>query len=157
MTKKPVYKRWWFILLAVLIVIGAIGAAAGGDDEEGKTDEPSSQTQQEQSGDENKSEDEEEEDEDENLVDGFEIMGEFSEERDSFSLYITGKVKNKKGRELSYAQIIFNLYDKDGAQIGTAVDNINNVKEDGVWKFKAIALENAEDVASWELDSIDSF
>ena len=155
MTKKPVYKRWWFILIAVLIVIGAIGAAAGGDDEEGKTDEPSSQTQQEQSGDENKSEDEEEEDE--NLVDGFEIMGEFSEERDSFSLYITGKVKNKKGRELSYAQIIFNLYDKDGAQIGTAVDNINNVKEDGVWKFKAIALENAEDVASWELDSIDSF
>lgn len=155
MTKKPVYKRWWFILIAVLIVIGAIGAAAGGDDEEGKTDESSSQTQQEQSGDENKSEDEEEEDE--NLVDGFEIMGEFSEERDSFSLYITGKVKNKKGRELSYAQIIFNLYDKDGAQIGTAVDNINNVKEDGVWKFKAIALENAEDVASWELDSIDSF
>lgn len=161
MTKKPVYKKWWFILLLVIIAIGVIGAIAGGSDEEqDKTSsqipsQTSSVNAEEQNGESQQKE--EETAEEENLVDGFEVMGDFTEERDDYFLYISGSVKNRTGRELNYAQIIFNLYDKEGAQIGTAVDNINNIREDGVWKFKAMALENAEDIATWELASIDSF
>lgn len=151
MTKRPIYKRWWFILVLIIIATGVIGTL--GEEDEGEVNS-SSDTQQEQSREEKN---DKEEDEEENLVDGFEVVESFTEERDEFALYISGKVKNKKGRDLNYVQVIFNLYDKDGAHIGTAIDNINSVKEDGVWKFKAIALENAEDVASWELDSIDSF
>ena len=154
MTKRPIYKRWWFILVLIIIATGVIGTL--GEEDEGEVNS-SSDTQQEQSREEKNDKEEDEEDEEENLVDGFEVVESFTEERDEFALYISGKVKNKKGRDLNYVQVIFNLYDKDGAHIGTAIDNINSVKEDGVWKFKAIALENAEDVASWELDSIDSF
>ena len=37
----------------------------------------------------------------------------------------------------SYLQIEYNLYDADGAQIGTALANINNLKAGGTWKFEA--------------------
>lgn len=161
MTKKPVYKRWWFILLIVIIAIGVIGAVAGGSEEDQDKNSAQAVSQNSSDSSEEQAEDsqqkEDEISEEENLVDGFEVTGEFTEERDDYFLYISGSVKNRTGKELNYAQIIFNLYDKDGAQIGTAVDNINSIREDGVWKFKAMALENAEDIASWELASIDSF
>ncbi len=53
---------------------------------------------------------------------------------------IKGAVKNISGRDLSYAQITFGLYDNEGAQIGTAVANINNLEKDGTWKYTATPL-----------------
>lgn len=91
------------------------------------------------------------------IVDKFEIMDDFTTVRDEVGLlYITGSVKNLKGRDLSYAQITFNLYDADGAQIGTALDNINDLEEDGLWKFKALVFDDSA-VASYKLTGIDSF
>ncbi len=91
------------------------------------------------------------------IVDKFEIMDDFTTERDEVGLlYITGSVKNLKGRDLSYAQITFNLYDANGAQIGTALDNINNLEEDGLWKFRALVFDDSA-VASYKLTGIDSF
>ncbi len=55
---------------------------------------------------------------------------------------ITGRVKNNKSRELSYAQIQFNLYDASGAQVGTAMANVNNLEPNGIWKFEAVCLED---------------
>lgn len=50
---------------------------------------------------------------------------------------ITGTVINRRKRELSYAQISFKLFDESGAQVGTALANINGLEEGGRWNFKA--------------------
>ena len=52
---------------------------------------------------------------------------------------------------MSYAQVSYNLYDADGAQIGTALANTNNLASGGTWKFEAVGFESVEDVASFEL------
>ena len=35
----------------------------------------------------------------------------------------------------------FNLYDSNGAQVGSAGDSVTNLEAHGTWKFKAIVLE----------------
>ena len=55
---------------------------------------------------------------------------------------ITGTVKNNSSNEYGYVQIEFNLYDKDGNQIGTAMDNINNLEQNGSWKFNTLIIED---------------
>lgn len=86
------------------------------------------------------------------------IDGDVTEEKDSFALYLTGVLVNNSDREASYVQIIFNLYDKDGNQIGTAIDNINNLKAGGTWKFKATSLGvKVDEIGSWELSEITGF
>lgn len=54
---------------------------------------------------------------------------------------IVGTVRNNSGREYGYVQISFNLYDKDGAVIGTAWTNVTNLDAGGSWKFKAGCME----------------
>ena len=54
--------------------------------------------------------------------------------------YIQGEIKNNTDKEYSYVQVTFNLYDKDGSQLGTAVDNINYLEPNATWKYKAIGL-----------------
>lgn len=151
--KKPVYKRGWFIALIIIVLLLGIGMS--GDDDSSDVQKPASTTQQTESQGGTADAEKEQEAEAANIIDGFEILGDFTYEYDNYFYYIKGKVKNCKGRDLSYAQISFNLYDKDGAQIGTAFDNISGIKEDGVWKFEAMILE--DDVDSWEFDSIDSW
>ena len=53
---------------------------------------------------------------------------------------ITGIVENRRRRKLSYAQISFNLYDDSGAQVGTAIANINGLEPGSKWKFEAISF-----------------
>jgi hypothetical protein len=50
-------------------------------------------------------------------------------------------------------QVTFNLYDKSGAQLGTAVDNINNLEPNGTWKYKALGL-TTEKVDSYKFVEI---
>jgi hypothetical protein len=50
---------------------------------------------------------------------------------------ITGTVINRRDHKLSYAQISFNLYDASGAQVGSAIANINGLEPGGRWNFKA--------------------
>ena len=69
------------------------------------------------------------------------------------STYIQGEIKNNTDREYSYVQVTFNLYDKDGSQLGTAVDNINNLEPNATWKYKAIGLVT-EKVSSYKLVEI---
>lgn len=57
---------------------------------------------------------------------------------DGYNFYIDGEIKNNTNKQYSYVQVSFNLYDKNGAQIGTAIDNINNLEAQGIWKFKAM-------------------
>lgn len=55
--------------------------------------------------------------------------------------YIYGTVKNDSSKRYKYAQISFNLYDADNAQIGSAWTNINNLEPNGIWKFRAVVME----------------
>lgn len=69
---------------------------------------------------------------------------------------ITGSLRNVSGKTISYVQITFALYDADGAQIGTAVANINNLTADSVWKYSATPL-TMDDWVTFEQTEIDSW
>ncbi len=64
---------------------------------------------------------------------------------DGFSYYIEGTVKNNRDKNYSYVQIEFICYDKDGNNLGTAIDNTNNLLGNQTWKFKAMAFFSDED------------
>jgi hypothetical protein len=58
--------------------------------------------------------------------------------------YISGIVRNNSDHRYSYVQINVPLYDAEGNQVGSALDNINDLNPGGTWKFKAIVLEAGE-------------
>lgn len=87
----------------------------------------------------------------------YEITNQYSDEL-GISYYIEGSLKNNKNKDYSYVQIEFVCYDSDGNNLGTAMDNTNNLLGNQTWKFKAMALfsgvENVDhcdyhDVTSW--------
>lgn len=57
-----------------------------------------------------------------------------------FSYYIEGIVTNNRDKDYSYVQIEFICYDKDGNNLGTAIDNTNNLLGKQTWKYKAMGL-----------------
>lgn len=69
---------------------------------------------------------------------------------------INGAIKNTSGKQLSYVCVTFALYDQDGNQIGTAIDNINDLTPDSTWKYSAMTLDT-EQFASFELTSVDAW
>ena len=68
---------------------------------------------------------------------------EHSVKNDAYTRYIVGTVKNNSSREYSYVQVEINLYDDEGNQVGSTMDNTNNLEPGGTWKFKAIVLEDS--------------
>lgn len=73
---------------------------------------------------------------------------------DEFGLnYIEGSIQNNTSNDYSYVQVNFILYDEAGNQVGTALDNINNLKANGTWKFKAAFLTDKK-VFKYELAEI---
>lgn len=128
----------WAIVLIVLVVIGVAGSAMGG-------------SSKKDSGSGSKTEEKEEKKED------FTIEGETTGAYDSLKMayYIEGTIKNNTDKDKSYASVKFNLFDKDGNQLGTATGSINDLKAGGTWKFKAMGLE--KDIAKYELSEITGF
>jgi hypothetical protein len=59
---------------------------------------------------------------------------------DGFGGNVTGTVINRRSNTLRYAEIRFNLYDESGAQIGSALANINDLEPGARWNFKASSL-----------------
>ncbi len=76
--------------------------------------------------------------------------------RDNGLVYIVGTLQNTASFTISYVQITFSLFDKSGAQVGSAMDNINNLGPGTVWKFKALIFD-PDDVRSVKLTGIDAF
>lgn len=68
---------------------------------------------------------------------------------------IVGKVRNNTSKTYSYASVEINLYDKEKAQIGSTLANINNLEPGAIWKFEAVILE--ENVASYRIKEISGF
>lgn len=62
--------------------------------------------------------------------------------------YVEGYVQNNTDKEYTYVSIEFNLYDADGAIVGTASDYIDNLEANSKWKFKASSLTTSEETAS---------
>lgn len=163
--KKPLYKRPWFIVLAVIIILSAISSSketghsnVGTSSTAGRTassvaaasKEPSRDTKESSSVSVASSEASQ-------SKNALELQGEVTVEKDTFATYFVGVVVNNKSRDLTYVQITFNLYDKEGNLVGTALDNINNLKSGGTWKFKAMAFCDNDEIAGWELDSITGY
>lgn len=68
---------------------------------------------------------------------------EHSSEASQYSRYVIGTVKNNSSKEYGYVQVEINLYDDSGNQVGSTMDNTNNLEAGGTWKFKAIMLEDS--------------
>ena len=135
--KKPFYKKWWFWLLAVIVIAGIYGA---GKDKDTSTVEnkPVATTDQAASTTEETTPAEEEP-----AAPEYEITDtEYVEE--DFSKYVTGVLKNNSDKDKSYLQITFPYTDADGNKLGTAIDNISELKAGETWKFKAIILETSD-------------
>lgn len=62
-------------------------------------------------------------------------------QKEQYATYVVGTVINTKNKKLSYLQVEINLYDQSGAQVGSALANINNLEPGGTWKFKAYVFQ----------------
>ena len=128
--KKPVYKKVWFWILIALVVIVIAGMASGDSSVQTSSNGEIKTTQNQEK---------------------FTLV-ESDGSYDGFAFYVTGTIKNNTNKQYAYVQVTFNLYDADGAQIGTAMSNINNLEANGTWKFKA--LGGTEKAASYKLAEI---
>lgn len=64
---------------------------------------------------------------------------------DGYVRYVTGHIKNNTDKTYSYVQVEINLYEGD-VQVGSTMDNINNLEPGGTWEFNAIIIDdNATD------------
>lgn len=68
---------------------------------------------------------------------------------------VCGVIVNNGSKQKSYVQVEINLYDAQGIQIGSTMDNLNNLEPHGKWKFKALILEN--EATSYKIKDITSF
>ncbi|CDE72559.1 uncharacterized protein BN810_00195 [Acidaminococcus sp. CAG:917] len=57
-----------------------------------------------------------------------------------YTATVSGCLKNNTSKEYTYACVTFGLFDENGVQIGTALDNINYLQPNGRWSFEAISL-----------------
>lgn len=73
------------------------------------------------------------------IVDGPTLQVEYTQYL-GYTATVIGCLENKTSIEYSYASITFGLFDKNGVQIGTALDNINYLQPNGRWSFKAVSL-----------------
>lgn len=76
---------------------------------------------------------------------------------DAYSCKISGVYTNKAGKDLSYVQVSYNLFDADGNQIGTALANTNNLADGGTWKFEAFGSAAVDQVASYKIGDVTGF
>lgn len=89
-------------------------------------------------------------------VDGLVLLKKTVEGKaNEFGIEITGTVVNRRNRTLKYAQISFNVYDASGAQVGSALANINGLEAGGRWNFKATAF--GQKATSYKFSNLTGF
>lgn len=139
--KFPVWLRVLLAFLIIIIGIGLLGEDTSTNNNNGSTNENNTNNN------ENKNEEKF----------SYEVTNSAPDEY-NISYYIEGTVTNNKDKEYSYVQIEFICYDSEGNNLGTALDNTNNLLGNETWKFKAVAMfsdvENIDhcdfkDITSW--------
>ena len=121
--KKPIYKRVWFIVLAAIVLILIIQQTTGNKKKDVEVKNSTQETQNAK----------------------YEVS-ELNIEKDSFSSYVTGVLKNNTDKEKSYVQITIPAYDANGNKVGDALANVNDLKPNSTWKFKAMYIGSEKNV-----------
>ena len=134
------------LIVAVLLVVGIAacggnGSTGGNDSASGSSSSSSAPTATQQV--------EQKED--------FTIADEAEDTSSQYMFKITGTLTNNTDSDKSYIQVSYNLYDADGAQVGTALANTNNLKAGGTWKFEATGTVSPDKVANWERSDVSGF
>lgn len=122
-SKKPIYKRIWFIVLAAIVLILIIQQTTGNKKKDVEVKNSTQETQKAK----------------------YEVS-EINIEKDSFSSYVTGVLKNNTDKEKSYVQITIPAYDANGNKVGDALANVNDLKPNSTWKFKAMYIGSEKNV-----------
>ncbi len=130
------------IVVVALIVIGAVGSMGGNGGTDQATAGDEAQTSEQQPVEQ---------------PEPYTISDEQLDASNGFAVYINGTLTNNTETEASYIQVEYNLYDADGAQVGTALANTSNLKAGGTWKFEAIGTASPDEVASYELADVTGF
>ena len=92
----------------------------------------------------------------------FELSGEvslksvYNEEFNCYDVYLDGVAENTTGKDLASCWVSFTLYDNEGNVIGTAEDNLNDLKAGEKWRFSASGSMGYEP-ASFELDELHGY
>ena len=129
--KKQGFPKW-IIVVGVILLIGIIASTAGNESDEISSSEVTDNKSAEKKDTKAK-------------VEKFSYTVD-SQYNDSFSYYIEGTVVNNKDRDYSYVQIEFICYDAEGNNLGTAIDNTNNLLGNQTWKYKAAFIGDNESV-----------
>ena len=80
-----------------------------------------------------------------------------SDESNQYFMYIEGKIKNNRDRDMTYVQVTFITYDAEGNTLGTCLDNNSGLQANGTWKFKAICSEGVDKIDHYELKEITGY
>ena len=122
-SKKTIYKRFWFIVLAAIVLILIIQQSTGNKKKDVEVKSSTQETQKAK----------------------YEVS-ELNIEKDSFSSYVTGVLKNNTDKEKSYVQVTIPAYDANGNKVGDALANVNDLKPNSTWKFKAMYIGSEKNV-----------
>ena len=82
---------------------------------------------------------------------------EYQKTEDEYYIYMEGKIKNNDTKDYSYIQVIFTTYDEAGNVNGNCTDNVNILKENETWKFKAMCMIDKEEIYNYKLKDISGF
>lgn len=75
-------------------------------------------------------------DDDLDIINGPTMSVEYTEYL-GYSAEIHGTLKNNSSRSYDYVSIEFSVYDSNGNNLGTAIDNVNNIGAGESWVFSA--------------------
>lgn len=83
------------------------------------------------------------------------IICNYNEFMEGWEVEINGIIQNKTKSDYSYVSVEFSLYDASGNNLGTAMDNMNNLGAGESWSFKAVSFDwFSKEVKSYKLAEI---
>lgn len=145
--KKPIGKII-LIVVIVLVVVGVIGSMGGNGSSSDNANQPATSQEQTATSEQTTPEPDPE---------PYTVVDETLISDNPYMAVIAGTLTNNTDSDKSYIQVEYVIYDADGAQIGTALANTNNLKAGGTWKFEAASTVEPDEVASWELADVTGF
>lgn len=72
--------------------------------------------------------------------------GEFTDE-----VNIEGIVENNSGQRANYVEVTARIYDADGNQLDSYIDNTNELADGGSWAFDIMVLDDPDDIDSYDI------
>jgi len=66
-------------------------------------------------------------------------------------IYVEGIVSNNADTMASYVQVTVRIYDGDGNQLDSYIDNTSDLAADTTWAFEVMILEDAEDIDDYDI------